>query len=85
MTESSIAVQWGPVDCRNHNGNITSYSVRYGVVGSGNTQTVSLSGSGKHTIMALTPSTNYTIEVAAMNNAGIGTYSNPIYQLTQGE
>ena len=31
---TSIIVQWMAVDCIHRNGNITGYSVRYGVVGS---------------------------------------------------
>ena len=77
-TSNSITVQWGAVDCIHRNGDITGYSVRYGVQGSG-TQTVSVSGGEvtQTTISGLTPSTTYSIEVAAMNSAGIGEYSDP--------
>ena len=34
VTSSSITVQWGAVNCIHHNGDITGYSVRYGVQGS---------------------------------------------------
>ena len=79
-TSSSITVQWGAVDCIHRNGDITGYSVRYGV------QTVSVSGGGatQTTISGLTPSTNYSIEVAAMNIVGPGPYSSVIFQLTEG-
>ena len=85
-TSSSITVQWEAVDCIHRNGDITGYSVRYGVQGSGSTQTESVSGGGatQTIISGLTPSTNYSIEVAAVNSAGTGDYSNVIYQLTQG-
>ena len=73
---SNIIVQWGAVDCIHRNGDITGYSVRYGEVESGSTQTVSVSG-GSVTISNLTLSTNYTIQVAAVNSAGIGVYSDP--------
>ena len=33
--------------------------------------------SGGATIFDLTPSTNYTVEVAAVNSAGVGDYSDP--------
>ena len=36
------------------------------------------------TISELTPSTTYSIEVAAVNSAGIGVYSNAVVQLTEG-
>ena len=75
---TSITVQWGSVPCIHQNGVITEYSVRYGVEGSGNTpQTMTTTGNGA-TILDLTPSTNYTVEVAAVNSAGVGDYSVPI-------
>ncbi len=77
---SSITVQWGAVDCIHRNGDITGYSVRYGVQGSGSTQTVSVSGGAttEATVSGLESTTNYSIEVAAVNNAGTGEYSSPI-------
>ena len=74
---TSITVQWGSVPCIHQNGVITGYSVRYGVEGSGNTpQTVTATGNGA-TISDLTPSTNYTVQVAAVNSAGVGENSDP--------
>ena len=80
MTSSSITVQWGAVDCSHRNGDITDYSVRYGV------QTMSVSGGGatQTIISGLTASTEYSIQVAAVNSAGTGVYSDAIMQLTQG-
>ena len=80
MTSSSITVQWGAVDCIHHNGNITGYSVRYGVQGSGSTQTESVSGGAttEATISGLTLSTSYVIAIAAVNSAGTGVYSEPL-------
>ena len=79
VTSSSITVQWGAVDCIHHNGDITGYSVRYRVQGSGSTQNMSVSGGDTRqtTIPDLNPSTTYSIEVAAVNSAGIGNYSDP--------
>ena len=79
VTSSSITVQWGAVDCIHHNGDITGYSVRYGVQGNGSTQTVSVSGGSvtEATISSLMSSTTYSIQVAAVNSAGIGVYSDP--------
>ena len=84
VTSSSITVQWGAVDCIHRNGDITGYSVRYGVQGSGSTQTVSISGSGaiQTAISGLESSTTYSIEVAAVNNAGTGDYSPVIMEET---
>ena len=86
VTSSSITVQWGAVDCIHRNGDITDYSVRYGVQGSGSTQTESVSGGAttEATISGLESATNYTIEVAAENSAGTGVYSGPITALTSG-
>ena len=83
MTNSSITVQWGPVECIHRNGNITSYSVRHGVDGTRSYQTVNVSGGS--TITGLNAATNYSIEVAAVNSAGIGEYSDPISSITLGE
>ena len=88
VTNSSIVIQWEELDCAERNEDITGYSVRYGVVGSpGTSQTISVSGSSttEHRILQLMSSTNYTIVIAAVNSVGIGRYSNPIYQLTNGE
>ena len=80
VTSSSITVQWGAVDCIHRNGDITGYSVRYGVQGSGSTQTVSVSGPGAMDIdiSGLMPDTSYAVEVAAENAGGIGVYSDPL-------
>ena len=84
MTSSSITVQWGAVDCIHRNGDITGYSVRYGVQGSGSTQTESVSGGAttEATISGLTPSTSYEIAIAAVNSAGTGEYSEPLTEET---
>ena len=86
ITSSTIVLQWGPVDCIHRNGDITGYSVRYGVQGSGSTQTMNVSGGDTYgtTITGLMPSTTYSIEVAAVNGAGTGDYSKSIYAITSG-
>ena len=80
VTNSSITVQWGPVNCTHRNGDITGYSVRYGVQGNGSNQNIMILGGGtfQANITELLSATLYTIEVAAVNNAGIGVYSNPV-------
>ena len=86
VTSSNITVQWGSVPCIHQNGDITGYSVQYEVMGSGNTQTMPVSGASttQTTISNLTPSTTYSIGVAALNSAGTGVYSDPTNQMTQG-
>ena len=87
VTFSSITVQWGVVDCIHRNGDITGYSVRYGVQESGSTETESVSGGAttEATISELTHSTTYSIAVAAVNSAGTGVYSNFITAETDGK
>ena len=88
MVESStsITVQWGSVPCIHQNGAITGYSVQYGVMGSGNTENMTVNGASttQTTISGLNPSTTYSIRVAAVNNQLIGTYSSSENELTEG-
>ena len=78
---------WGEVPCADQNGAITGYSVQYGVMGSGNTQTITVDGADvtQTTIENLMSSTNYSIEVAAVNSAGTGVYSDTIIEETDGK
>ena len=82
VTSTTITVQWGPVEpCADQNGAITGYSVRYG------SETVSVSGDssgGMTTITGLSPSTTYSIQVAAETSAGTGVYSSTVDQMTEG-
>ena len=84
---SNITVQWQPIDCNQYKGDITSYSVQYGVQGSGSTQLLRVSVSGRFTaevtICGLEAATNYSIEVAAVGRAGIGEYSTPAFVTTK--
>ena len=80
VTSSSISVQWGAVNCIHRNGNITGYSVRYGVQGSGDGDMIVEMSSGNsrggmYQNFGLSTATVYTIEVAAVNSAGTGVYS----------
>ena len=76
VTSSSITVQWEMVPCIHRNGDITGYLVQY--TRGGSTQTVSVSGDssgGMVTISGLSPITMYLVQVAAVNSAGTGDYS----------
>ena len=88
VTSSIITVQWGPVDCIHRNGDITGYSVQYGLQGNESTQTMNVHVSGGNTteatISGLNSATAYSIEVAALNSAGTGDYSNLISAVTSG-
>ena len=68
------------MDCIHQNGDITGYSVRYAVQGSETWEIKNVSG-GVATDVDITGLANnitYSFEVAAVNSAGIGVYSNPI-------
>ena len=60
--------------------------MQYAVQGSGSPQIVRISGSvtTETTISGLNYSTNYSIQVAAVNSAGIGVYSTAIFAITKG-
>ena len=74
-TATTITLQWGPVNRRDQNGNITGYSVRY------RTDNLYIS-IGEITFTDLMPFTYYNIEVAAMNSVGVGVYSDTICRQT---
>ena len=75
VTASSITVLWQVVSCLERNGEIIGYiaqAVRNGMV----ERTASVGGSARQaTISGLSPSTWYTVQVAAVNGAGTGMYS----------
>ena len=79
-SSTSIAVQWGPVECRHQNGEIAGYLVRYGEEGSSeearSVQMVSEDSSGGiTTVSGLNRQTIYTVQVAAVTSCGTGEYS----------
>ena len=76
MIPNSFSLQWGIVPCIHRNGDITGYSLQYGVEGSGSTQFVNISSSGvlDTTITGLSPDTSYAVAVAGVNRIGIGEY-----------
>ena len=76
VNSTAITVQWWAVNCIHRNGDITGYSVQY--TGDGSIQTVNVSGDssgGMVTISGLSPITMYLVNVAAVNSAGTGVYS----------
>ena len=78
VTSSSITVQWEAVPCIEQNGDITGYTVR--VLESGEMERVEDVGDDvtQVTISDLTPSTTYSIQVAAVNSEGTGPYNDLI-------
>ena len=86
VTSSSITVQWRKVDCIHRNGDITGYSVQYWKVGSAEGEMNFLMVENrKATISDLTPSTDYTVSVAAVNSIAAGVYSNVVVNQTTSE
>ena len=79
---TSIAVQWGAVNCRDQNGEITGYSVRYGELGSSEISVAMVSGDSSGGMITISDGlaikTKYTVEVAAETSAGTGVYSDPL-------
>ena len=75
ITPNSITLRWSPVECIHRNGDITGYSIR--VLRNGAMERfIEVQGDTREaTVYGLTPSTQYTVQVAAVNSAGTGPYS----------
>ena len=77
---NSILVQWGPIkQCRDRNGNITGFHVRY-QTSNGSVEIEVVSGvghmGGEVLLEGLTSFTDYFIQVAAVNNqSDVGVFS----------
>ena len=82
-SSTSTTVQWGPVECKHQNGEITGYWVRYGEEGSSEEPRSVLmvsgdSSGGMTTVSGMTKETVYTVQVAAVTSGGTGVYSDPL-------
>ena len=78
VTSYSIALQW-VVPCEGQNGDILGYIIKYGaLVGGGNKTVMNVTEFGvtEITIFNLMKSTFYSFQVAAINSAGRGVFSN---------
>ena len=67
---------WETVPCPDPKSPITGYRLRY----SNGTSIVNTTeeGSRQHVLTGLTPFTNYSVQVAAVNDGGTGPYSTPL-------
>ena len=83
VTANSITVQWGEVPCLHRNGEITGYIVNATLSGMV-VRTENVNGGSRGTVSGLTPSTAYTVTVAAVNSAGTGPFSGGISITTAG-
>ena len=76
VTVNSITVQWGEVPCMDRNGEITGYIVEVTLSGMiVATENVNDGSARRGTVSGLTPSTQYTVSLQAVNSAGSGPFS----------
>ena len=75
---ASITVTWEPVPCMYRNGVITGYVIRYRELNndSVSVETITRDKTSVFKITGLKPSTQYEIEVAAINSVGTGPFTN---------
>ena len=76
VAPTSFSVQWENVPCIQRNGEITGYSVRYGVLGNGGMETPTMVGSDilMTNLTGLVPDTSQLVQVAGVNGQGVGVY-----------
>ena len=73
VTPYSATIQWGEVPCLQRNGEITDYTVTVTNSDGMEEGTASVDVDARRaTIYGLTPATQYTVSVAAVNSAGTG-------------
>ena len=89
MSSTVITVQWdGPEPCRHANGRIVLYRVQYTEVASGVVKSINVTGDWnvvnvETSLTGLTPFTNYSIQLAAVNEEDeVGVYSDPLVRQT---
>ena len=89
VSSTVISVQWDGLDpCRHANGLIVLYRVQYTEVASGVVQSRDVAGewnvmNAETSLTGLTPSTSYSIQVAAVNeDDDVGLYSHPLTRQT---
>ena len=75
INSTAISLSWDEVNCTDRNGVITGYNIRWFNTDEGVQSTVNNSGATGITITGLTEFRLYNISVAAMNNNGVGPYS----------
>ena len=80
MESRSLSVLWGTVPCPHQGGPITGYRLRYVYSNGSDSYTVNLAGecNTQYNLTGLTPFTNYSVQVAAVNDRGTGPYSTPL-------
>ena len=77
INSTAVSLSWGEVNCTERNGAITGYNVQYSIVGEIQSTTVNVTGDVTSTVIdGLKEFTIYLVSVAAINDNGIGPYSN---------
>ena len=79
VSSSSVTLTWDTLMCIDENGPLMGYIIEYTPDG-GMPSTTSLTGSNQLT--GLAACTNYTLRIAAQNDAGIGDFSAPLSVIT---
>ena len=77
-------MRWGEIACRDRNGIITGYTVRVSNNGTVEKRTEVSDDAREATVSGLLPSTTYRVQVAVVNSAGIGLYTDSIVFRTEG-
>ena len=90
ITSANITIAWDAVSCIERNSMITGYVVYYTQTSTSGNDSVMVAGTGdtggRVTINGLTPSTLYSIQVAAVNNNGnVGELSTTLIVYTSSE
>ena len=75
INSTAVSLSWDEVNCTDRNGVITGYIVQYIFTG-GMTVTVNISATTSVVIAGLIKFRLYSFSVAAINDNGIGPYSN---------
>ena len=77
VNPASLMVSWQlPPIIEDSNGPITGHIVKYARVGSSDVKSVNVTSGTTSTISSLVPCDEYEVSVAAVNNDGIGPFSN---------
>ena len=80
-TSTSITLTWDRLSCEERNGEITGYSIQYGITSFTATDTVTGTSPSDRTFTAseLLPLTTYRFRIRAVNNGGlVGPYSDTV-------
>ncbi len=82
MGVTTISIEWDEEECADRNGDITSYSVRYGPSSTPSSdrivETINDLNNRTFSVGGREIGTSYSFEVAAVNGHGVGHYSTTI-------